>query len=121
MLRPRVLVVDHRSDQWKQANGVISNQPYELQVLEDGLDAYMELGDSQVETVLIREDLPGVPGRELAQSILDKHPESKVVVFGCNGKTSSTSLQTQCLNRSPSNSQEAAQFLEDVVSSTTPV
>jgi len=122
MLRPRVLVVDHQSEQWKNVSEQSLDQPFELHVLEDGMEAYMELSQAPVQTVLIRDGLPGVTGTELAEYVLDEKPDSQVVMFDCGDRDgSSSTLRMQRLDQSPSNPRDAARFLEEIVSPASPV
>lgn len=124
MLRSKVLVVDHVTDHWKDVNFHSSSGQLELQVLEDGLEAYMECEQNEFETLLIRENLPGVSGSELAETVLNNQPETQVVMFGCDGHAEGgpdfSSLRTQRLSYAPGDAEEAAQMLEQVVSSLSP-
>ncbi len=129
MLRSRVLVVDAVTDPWKNLDVPAAQGQFELQVLDDGLDAYMEYGDNEYETLLIQADLPGVSGRELARTVLDQRTDANVVLFGCDGaveeeeqnlRPGNSSLRMTRVSSRPEDAEEASRLLEEVVGSTAP-
>jgi DNA-binding NarL/FixJ family response regulator len=125
MLRSKVLVVDHVTDHWKKVNFPGTNGQVELQVLDDGLDAYMECAQNDFQTLLIRADMPGVSGDELARTVLDQQPDARMVLFGCDDSEaeldeSVSSIRTEHVSSNPTSPEEASQLLEDVVGTMSP-
>lgn len=125
MLRSKVLVVDPVTDHWKKVSFPVTDGQVELQVLDDGLDAYMECEQSDFETLLIRADMPGVSGEELARTVLNKQPDTRVVLFGCDEpggevRDSLSSLHTEHVSRQPTSPEEASQLLQEVVGNMSP-
>ncbi len=118
-MKSRVLVVDHSSSLWTNLNGNGNPGDYELNVVEDGLEAFMELNQNNFETVLVREDLPGVPGTELAEAVLEKRPELNVVLFGQNGGLKNAGVEPDHVAERPETESEATNLLEEAMSMTT--
>lgn len=123
-MRSTVLVVDHQPDVWQNVNGNPDLNKIQIQVVEDGLEAYMELASKDYEAVLVRSDMEGGVTPEELAFLSNKHnPDGEFVLMGEKNQNFGDDIPSgqeentiQSVNRIPRKNTDAVRLLQETVS-----
>ena len=96
MSSPHILVVDDEKNYLVLLDALLSEEGYDVTVMQDPEMALMYLKESEVDVVITDFKMPGINGQELLERIKEIHPQMPVIIMTAYGSVDGAVEAMKC-------------------------
>ena len=96
MSLPHILVVDDEKNYLVLLDALLSEEGYDVTVMQDPEMALMYLKESEVDVVITDFKMPGINGQELLERIKEIHPQMPVIIMTAYGSVDGAVEAMKC-------------------------
>ncbi|GAB6888231.1 sigma-54 dependent transcriptional regulator [Desulfothermus okinawensis JCM 13304] len=96
MSSPHILVVDDEKNYLILLDALLSEEGYEVTVMQDPEMALMYLKESEVDVVITDFKMPGINGQELLERVREIHPHLPVIIMTAYGSVDGAVEAMKC-------------------------
>ncbi|GAB6160903.1 sigma-54 dependent transcriptional regulator [Desulfothermus naphthae] len=96
MSLPHILVVDDEKNYLVLLDALLSEEGYDVTIMQDPEMALMYLKESEVDVVITDFKMPGINGQELLERIKEIHPQMPVIIMTAYGSVDGAVEAMKC-------------------------